>query len=217
MLSAPAHPVPLISEEAHDDVARARRLAATLLLRGVVHAGFAIWLLAGRPEWTRIFQVGAYCGLADGTLGVLTVSLLLPVAPAGSPRFLAAMTFVDAMGRLGSSVALLALPGIPFFFITLGPFFGLVGACAAGVGLVAMTAWVVRRIQAGRSWSSADDELFDPLAVAAIASLIVGFVLLVNPPATAAALRVLGASVCVTLTAVFTVAAIGAARHRRGL
>jgi hypothetical protein len=192
-----------------------RALAAVLLLRGAVHAAFAAWLLVSRPDWARIFEIGALCGLVDGSLGVATVSLIVPVAPSGSPRFLAAMTFVDAMGRLGTSAALLAFPGIPFFFVTLGPLFGLIGLCSAAVGLVAMSMWMITRVRARRTWSASDDELFDPLAIAAAASMVVGYLLFVDPPATAPALRIMGAGVCGALTVVFIFASIGAAGHRR--
>jgi hypothetical protein len=195
--------------------ARTRVLAVVLLLRGAIHAAFAAWLIVGRPEWTRIFEIGALCGLADGSLGLLTVSLIVPVAPAGSPRFLAAMTFVDAMGRLATSVALLAFPGIPYFFVTLGPLFGLVGVCTAAVGLVAMTVWTVARVRAGRTWRIDDDELFDPLAFAGVVSLVVGYFLFLDPPATAGALQAMGAGVGGTLAAAFLMAAAGAARHRK--
>jgi hypothetical protein len=197
--------------------ARWEALAFALWTRAAIHAAFAVWLLTVRPDWGRIFEVGAFYGFADGGVALFIVSLIVPVAPRGSPRFLAAMTFVDAMGRLGTGAALLALPGIPDFFVTLGMLFGVVGVCAAAIGLVVMGAWLVRRLRSGRGWSLTQDELFDPVAGAALIAFVTGYILFLAPPTTSRALQTMGAMVCGALTVMFVVAGIGAARAERAL
>jgi hypothetical protein len=96
----------------------------------------------------------------------------------------------------------------------MGLLFGIIGVAVAAVGLVVMIAWLMRRVRAGHSWSITQDELFDPLAVAALIAFVVGYTLFMAPPTTVGALRAMGAGVCGALTLVFVVAAFGARRLR---
>jgi hypothetical protein len=189
-------------------------LCVVLLLRGIDHGAFAAWVLNQRPGWTEIFDIGALYGLADGTLGLVTFALLLRGAPSGAPRLLAMMTLLDAIGRLVAGVALRAFPGLPVVLTTAVPFFAAVGACVAGLGVVAVTVWAIARVRGGRSWSFDTDALFDPLAAAALVSFVVGYALFMHPPATSAAWRNFAVAVSGTLAAVFLVASLGAAAHR---
>ena len=195
---------------------RNRALAGTLLLRGGVHGVFAVWLITRHVGWADIFEAGSLYALVDGTLGLVAGALfasLASLASRGSPRFLATMTFADAVGRLALGFALRAFPGIPSFPVTAASLFGAVGVSAAGLGVIAMTVWFIARVRAGRRWSIRSDELFDPLAVAALISFVVGYTLLVDPPATANTLRIVAAGVSGALTLVFVVASLGAVAH----
>ena len=196
---------------------RAYLLAGTLLLRGADHGAFAAWMLMRRPGWTEIFDTGALYGLVDGTLGLLTFALLMRLVPSGAPRLLATMTFVDAVVRLAAGVALRTLPGIPVVLVTTVSFFGAAGAVVAGLGVVAMGAWLIARLRGGRSWSIDTDALFDPLAAAALVSFVVGYTLFMHPPATAAALRTFAVAVSGSLAVVFLIASLGAIAHRRSI
>jgi hypothetical protein len=196
---------------------RAFFLAATLLLRAADHGLFAVWVLTRHPGWTDIFDTGALYGLVDGTLGLVTVALLMRLAVGGAPRLLATMTFIDAVGRLVAGIALRLFPGIPVVLVTAVPFFVALGAVVAGLGVVAMAVWLVARLRAGRGWSLDTDALFDPLAVAALVSFGVGYALFTKPPATSTALRAFAVAVSATLALVFFIASLGAVAHRRSM
>jgi hypothetical protein len=191
-----------------------RALAAMLLLRGGVHALFAVWLLTSQPDWVDIFRIGSSYALVDGVLGLAAAALVAPLARSGAPRLLGTMTLLDALGRLALGIALRMLPGLAALPMTVVPLFGAVGLSAASLGLIAMTAWVVARVRGGHSWSIDADELFDPLAAAALISFVIGATLFVSPPSSATALRVLATSASAGLTIVFLVASVGAFSRR---
>jgi hypothetical protein len=77
---------------------RITALAATLAVRGCLNAAFGGWLLARRPTWTGVFDVGSIYAIADGALGLLSVVMIVSLTPRGLLRFLAAVTCVDAIG-----------------------------------------------------------------------------------------------------------------------
>jgi hypothetical protein len=188
-------------------------LAAALALRGCVNGAFGAWLILGRPGWTNVFQAGAIYAIADGVVGLITVVLIVSLTPGGLLRLLAAMTCVDAIGRLAAGIALRAFPGIPHVPMTIVPFFAALGAGVAGLGMIGMMAWLVARTRGRRTWSRSADTLFDPLAAAALVSFVVGFVLFANPPATADVLRTVAASATGALALVFLTASLGAIAH----
>jgi hypothetical protein len=185
-------------------------LGAALFIRGADHGIFAIWVVTSRPEWTRLFDVGALYGFVDGTIALITVALLARSVSSGAPRLLGAMTFADGVGRLATSAALIAFPGISTGLITTLSLFGAVGAAVGGLGVLAMTVWLIARVRAGRSWRVATDALFDPLAAAALVSFIVAYTLFATPPATSDALRTMAVSVSGILAGVFLIASWGA-------
>ena len=191
-------------------------LAAMLAVRGLTNAVFGAWLVARRPGWADVFDIGSLYGIADGTLGLITVVLIVSLTPRGLLRFLAAITCVDAIGRLSAGLVVRALPGIPHVPMAVVPFFAAIGAGVAGLGLIGLTEWVFARIRDGRDWQLNADALFDPLAAAALVSFAVGFVLFANPPATVAALRTLAASASGALALVLLAASVGAVTNRRG-
>lgn len=190
-------------------------LAATLAVRGCLNAAFGTWLLARRPGWADVFDVGSIYGIADGALGLLTVALIVSLTPQGLLRFLAVVTCVDAIGRLTAGIAVRAFPGIPHVPMAVVPFFAAIGAGIAGLGLIGITEWLIARMRGRRDWSMEADALFDPLAAAALVSFAVGFVLLANPPGTVAMLRAVAASASGALALVFVVASFGAIATRR--
>jgi hypothetical protein len=185
-------------------------LGAALLFRAADHGIFAIWVVTSRPEWARLFDVGALYGFVDGTIALITVVLLVRSMPSGAPRLLSAMTFADGVGRLATSAALVAFPGISTGLITTVSLFGAVGAAVGALGVIAMTVWLIARLRAGRSWRVASDALFDPLAVAALVSFIVAYTLFANPPATSDGLRTVAVGVSGVLAGVFFIASWGA-------
>lgn len=191
-------------------------LAVMLAVRGLVNGVFGAWLIARRPGWVDVFDAGSLYGIADGTLGLITVVLIVSLTPRGLLRFLAAITCVDAIGRLGAGLALRLFPGIPHLPVTVVPFFAAIGAGVAGLGLIGITEWLVARMRDRRDWQPTADALFDPLAAAALVSFAVGFVLFADPPATVAALRTLAASASGALALVLLAASVGAVANRRG-
>jgi hypothetical protein len=194
---------------------RITALAATLAVRGCLNAAFGGWLLARRPTWTGVFDVGSIYAIADGALGLLSVVMIVSLTPRGLLRFLAAVTCVDAIGRLIAGIAVRAFPGIPHVPMVVVPFFAAIGAGVAGLGLIGITEWLVARMRGRRDWSTEADALFDPLAAAALVSFAVGFVLFANPPGTVEMLRAVAASASGALAVVFLVASVGAIANRR--
>jgi hypothetical protein len=190
-------------------------LAAALALRGCVNGAFGAWLLLRRPGWTNVFQTGSIYAIADGIVGLITVVLIVSLTPTGLLRFLAAMTCVDAIGRIAAGIALRVYPGIPHVPMTIVPFFAALGAGVAGLGMIAMLAWLVARMRGWRTWSRSADTLFDPLAAASLVSFVLGVVLFSNPPATADTLRTVAASSSGALAVVFLIASLGAIAHGR--
>lgn len=196
------------------EFARELTLAVTLLLRSGINGAFAGWLVTQQPRWSEIFQMGSNYALADGALGLLSVALLMPRPPGGAPPLLRATTFADAFLRISAGIALRTLPGIPDFPVSAVVLFGILGVCAALLGAIALVAWLIRHAQretpAPTPYTSAH-ALFDPLAMTGLVALILAaYALLVGPPATATALRNVGASWSIALALAFLVAAIGA-------
>lgn len=190
-------------------------LGAVLALRGCLNAAFGVWLLAGHPSWTRVFEAGSLYAIADGALGLIAVGSIVLLTPSGLLRVLAAITAVDAIGRIGIGIVVLALPGLPHLPMAVVPFFAAIGAAVAGLGAIGLTAWVVARARTRRDWSMNAEALFDPLAGAALVSLIIGFLLFTNPPATLETLRTVAAAATGILALVFLTASLGALVHRR--
>lgn len=200
------------------EFARELILAVTLLLRSGINGAFAGWLVTQHPRWSYIFQTGSNYALADGALGLLSVALLMPRPPGGAPPLLRATTFADAFLRISAGIALRSLPGIPDFPVSAFLLFSVLGVCAALLGVIALVAWLIRHAQrqtpAPTPYSSAH-ALFDPLAMTGLVALILaGYALLVGAPATATALRNVGASWSMALALAFLVAAIGAVPRR---
>lgn len=195
-------------------VLHTRALATILMLRAAVHGAFAAWLLTRQPGWTPIFETGAIFGLVDGALGLLAVPLILPLTSRGSPHLLATVTFVDACARIATGIALRVLPGIPLFAVAFVSLAGIIGACTAALGIVVAVMWAVAR-RRQRTHVLAWDELFDPLAAAAVVSFFAGFILFVNPPTTPPGLRTFAVVVTSALALVFAVASLGALRFGR--
>jgi hypothetical protein len=191
-------------------------LAAMLALRGCVNAALGAWIFARRPGWTDMFEVGSMYAITDGIVGLITVVLIVSLTPGGLLRFLAAITCVDAIGRLAAGIALRAFPGLPHVPMTIVPFFAALGAAVAGLGIIGIAAWLVARARGRRSWSKDSDVLFDPLAAAALVSFGVGLVLFTDPPATVDMLRVVATSASGALALVFLTASFGAIALRRG-
>jgi hypothetical protein len=202
---------------ATQDASRTHVLGGVLWLRAVVHGAFAAWVVARRPEWGAIFEVGAMCGIIDGTLGLIVAAMSRSIPTRGGPRLLAGITANDALGRLAVGALILALPATVDFPVTAVSLFGAVGLAAGGLGLIALVVWLVARIRAGHTWSLDRDALFDPIAAAAVISFVVAAVLFVRPPANDAELRVFAASVCAAVTLAFAIAAAGAASYRKAL
>jgi len=195
---------------------RIATLAVALAVRGLVNGVFGAWLIARRPSWADVFDVGSAYGIVDGALGLVSVVLIVSLTPSGLLRFLAAITCADAIGRLSAGLALRLLPGIPHVPMAVVPFFAAIGAAVAGLGLIGLTEWIVARIRERRDWRLRADALFDPLAAAALVSFAVGFVLFADPPATVGALRTFAASASGALALVFLAASVGTAANRRG-
>lgn len=185
-------------------------LAGVLLLRAADHGAFAVWLLLRQPGWLDIFAVGSSYALVDGALGIIAVALLVPLAGTRAGRLLVIMNLVDAAGRIAVGSALKVFPGIPTFVVTLVSFFGIVGASATALGIGAMTVWVILRMRGRATWTIRSDALFDPLAIVALASYVVGFVLFVDPPTTSLGLATFAASAATVLAGALTLTAFGA-------
>jgi hypothetical protein len=183
-------------------------LAAALMVRAADHAAFAAWVVTQRPGWTRVFETGSTYGFIDGGIGLLAGVLLVSAAPAGAPRLLSQLTFVDASGRLATALALRVFPGIPVVLVGTVSLFVAVGASVAVLGTLAMVAWLLARIR-WRPWRHDSDAMFDPIAIAALVSFVAGFQLILTPPATPDALRTIAILVSAALAVVFTVASIG--------
>jgi hypothetical protein len=162
-----------------------------------------------------MFEVGSMYAITDGIVGLITVVLIVSLTPGGLLRFLAAITCVDAIGRLAAGIALRAFPGLPHVPMTIVPFFAALGAAVAGLGIIGIAAWLVARARGRRSWSKDSDVLFDPLAAAALVSFGVGLVLFTDPPATVDMLRVVATSASGALALVFLTASFGAIALRR--
>jgi hypothetical protein len=198
---------------------KAFALAATLLLRACVNAGFAVWLFTRPPVWLDIFSAGAIYSLADGTLGLLTVLLLVRKGPSAAPPPLVALILADALLRCIAGIAILALPGIPYFPITTVLVYAMLGTWAAAAGVIAIVVWFVAHVRAkhaGRPLDSRMHRLFDPLETAGlIAVILAAYAFIVGPPATAAVLRMNAALASAALGVVFLIAAIGAAAFPR--
>jgi len=190
-------------------------LAAMLALRGCLNAALGVWLIIHRPSWTGVFDVGSIYAIVDGALGLITVVLIVSLTPRGLLRFLAAVTCVDAIGRIGAGIVFRAFPGLPHVPMTIVPFFAALGAGVAGLGMIGITAWLVARMRGGRDWSKDAELLFDPLGAAALVSLVFGSLLFANPPATVGTLRVVAATGSGALALVFLTASLGAVANRR--
>ncbi len=196
-------------------IERGELLAGTFLLRSGIHAAFALWLAVAQPGWSNIFHVGSAFAIADGCLGLFGALLLGPISANRGPRLLALITFLDAAGRLSLGIVLRMFPGIPLFAVTVVSLFGAVGASAAALGLVAIVAWLVARLRAGRSWTRDAAQLLDPVAAAALVSFIVGAGLFLSPPTSSRGLGVWALFVSGALAVIFLIAAIGADRVSR--
>jgi hypothetical protein len=189
-------------------------LAVTLAMRCIVNAWFALWLITLEPGWFDIFRIGSMYALADGALGFLSVLLLAPGSPVGSPPLLQVTTFADALLRISAGVALRLLPGIPDFPVTEVAFFGAIGACAAFLGLIALVSWLVRAFHHSRGPQAeyvSAHALFDPLAITGLLALMLGLYTFVSgPPSTVDGLRVAAACWSAALGLAFLIAAVGA-------
>lgn len=194
---------------------RAVALVATLLLRACVNAAFAVWLFTRAPVWLDIFSAGAVYALADGTFGLISVLLLLRQPQFAVPPQLVAMVLVDAILRCAAGIAILALPGFPYFPITLVLLYGTLGTWAASAGVMAMVAWLIahaREKSAGRRSGSRVHALFHPFEAAGLLALgLAGYAFLVGPPVTAGTLRTAAGAASAALGLIFLVAAVGAA------
>jgi hypothetical protein len=188
-------------------------LAGALLLRAADHGAYAVWLLVRQPGWLDIFAVGSSYALCDGAMGIVVVWLLMPLARTSAGRLLVLMTLVDAVGRIAVGSSLRIFPGIPTFVVTLVSFLEILGAWATVLGIAAMTIWVFLRIRGRGRWTLSSDALFDPLAVVALLSYVVGFVLFVDPPTTSRGLATFAASAACTLAIAFVVTSLGALAH----
>jgi hypothetical protein len=191
----------------------------------VLHASFAVWLIAVRPPWSAVFDAGSWCGFADGTLGLLVAAVLvrqpsrpfdtLPARARWSLRHLVAgATLVDAVGRLFVSSALRAMPGLSQLPMVLVPLFAATGVSVTLLGAVMAAAWVMSRRGASRGERGVVHAVFDPLAMSAIVAFGAAGVLIVGPPATAASLRELAIAVSATFAVLFAVAGLGVATLR---
>ena len=194
----------------------------------MLHAAFAVWLVAVGPQWAAVFEAGAGYGFADGTLGLLVAAILvwrtpqpfdtLPVQARWSLRHLVAgATLVDAVGRLLVSSALRAMPGLSQLPMVLLPLFAATGVSVTLLGAVMAAAWVVSRRGASRAARGVVHAVFDPLAMSAIVAFVAAGVLIVGPPATAGSLRALAIAVSASFAALFTVAGLGVATLRPAL
>jgi predicted permease len=190
-------------------------LGATLGARGCINAAFGAWLLLRQPAWASVFERGSQYAIADGVLGFLAVGLIVSLTPSGLLRLLAAMTCVDAIGRISAGIIVLTLPGLPDLPIAVVPFFAALGAAISGLGAIGLISWLIARARTHRDWSRNAEALFDPLAAAAVISFVIGFVLFTNPPATLEAMRALAALAAGTLALVFLTASLGALIRRR--
>jgi hypothetical protein len=199
--------------------AHANALVAVLSARGIVNGTFAIWLLTQHPRWADVFAVGSTYGFVDGALGLVTVVLLLPRTPDGAPPLLRVTTLLDALVRLGVSVAIRALPGIPDTPITIMLFFATLAAYALGLGVVAIVVWLIghaRWRKGSSTWRPGTGELFDPLAVAGVLVLgVVAYSLHFGPAASVERLRSDAMWISGGFAFAFLVAAAGAVRTNR--
>lgn len=188
-------------------------LASLLLLRAVDHGVFVGWLISRQSGWLETFRAGSNFALVDGTLGILIGILIVSLAADGAGRWLVLMTLLDGTGRLAVGVALHVFPGIPASLVTIVSFFGLLGACATSLGLGAMTVWALLRFRRRSEWSRDSDALFDPLAVTALLSFAMGYILFIHPPTNVLALHHLATIAGGAMTLAFVVAAVGAAAY----
>ena len=205
--------------DASQRFAHGNALVAVLSARGIVNGTFAFWLLAQHPRWADVFRVGSTYGLVDGALGLVTVVLLLPRTPSGSPPMLRVTTLLDALVRLAVSFAIRALPGIPDTPITTLLFFSALAAYALGLGVVAVLVWLVGHARWRKGSSTrrpGTGELFDPLAVAGVLVLgVVAYSLHFGPPASVQRLRSDAVWISSGFAIAFFVAAAGAVRTNR--
>lgn len=199
--------------------ANAHALAAALSMRGIVNGTFTIWLLTQHPRWADVFRVGSTYGLVDGTLGLVTVMLLLRRTPSGAPPLLRVTTLLDALVRLAVSIAIRTLPGIPDSPLTIMLFFAALGAYALSLGIVAVAVWLVghaRWRKDSSTWRPGTGELFDPLAVMGLLVLgVVAYSLVAGPPASVERLRADAMWISAGFALAFLVSAAGALRTSR--
>jgi len=191
-----------------------RVLALALLARGVVNGAFALWLLARPSEWDDVFRVGSTYAVLDGGLGLVAALLIDVYATTDAARLLGGITFADSIARAAGGVLLRVLPGVSGFPVATVSLFGVIGVGAATLGIGALTLWLVTRTRSGHGWSKHPDALWDPLAVAALISFVVGYILFLNPPVTASALRNVAGGATGALSLIFLFAFSGAITHR---
>lgn len=206
-------------QQSRTDFTHGHALAAVLSARGVVNVSFTIWLLTQHPAWTEIFRAGSMYGLVDGGLGLVSVALLLPRTPTGSPPLLRVTTLFDAIVRLAVALSIRAFPGIPDTPITVMLFFSLLVAYAASLGVISTTMWLVAHAhwkKGSRAWRPGTGELFDPFAIAGVATLAaIGYAVRFGPPASDESLGFDAAVVCAVFGVAFLVSAAGALRRAR--
>lgn len=193
---------------------RVRVLAAALLARGVVNGAFALWLVARPSEWDDVFRVGSTYAVLDGGFGLLAAILIDAYATTDSARFLGGITFADSIARVTVGILLRVLPGVSGFPVATVSLFGAIGVGAATLGIGALGLWLITRARAGHGWSKHPDALWDPIAVAALVSFVGGYVLFLNPPITASALRGIASGASGALSLIFLIAFAGAITHR---
>jgi hypothetical protein len=190
-------------------------LVATLLLRACVNSAFAVWLFTRPPVWLDIFAAGATYSLADGALGLMTVFLLVRRGSIAAPPLLVAIILTDALLRCAAGIAILALPGIPYFPNTIVLVYGMLGTWAATAGVLTIVLWLAahaRAKQAGQPLNWRAHRLIDSLETTGlIAVILAGYAFIVGPPATAAVLRMNAGVASAALGLVFLIAALGAA------
>jgi hypothetical protein len=190
--------------------ARAAALAIALLARAITNVVFAVWLATRAPVWGEIFRVGSLYALVDGGCALAAALLVDAFARQDVSRVLGAITIADALARIATGIGLRLLPGLADFPVALLAFFAAIAAATVTLGVGALGLWLYVRAHAGFARTKHADGLLDPLALAALISFGVGYVLFLRPPATAQALRDVALGASATLSLVFGVAFVGA-------
>ena len=187
-----------------------RGLAVTLLARAGASVALSVYLLLHRSGWSEVFRAGAWYALIDGALAMCAAILLGGPLRHRTSQMLLAMTFTDAVLRVGAGIVILLVPAIAELPMTLVPMFAGIGAVAWVLGATAVILWTVEHHRHRLRHLHGAQALFDPIPIVGVLSIAVGTMLVFDPPTSAAELREVLAMGGMVFAVSLVVSAVGA-------